>query len=43
MKLLLTTIESECKYTGLAMKYLYSVVAGSPLDVKLRTFSKDIG
>ena len=39
MKLLLTTIESENRYTELALKYLYGVVAGAPIDVKLRCFS----
>ena len=41
MKLLLTTIESECKHTGLALKYLYSVVADSPVDVQLRSYGQN--
>ena len=38
MKLLITTIKTECPETELALKYLYSVVADSPIDVKLKSF-----
>ncbi|MBQ9272121.1 MAG: cobalamin-dependent protein, partial [Mogibacterium sp.] len=41
MKLLLTTINSECKCTDLALKYLYCVVADSPIDVQLKTYDKN--
>ena len=40
MKLLLTTIGS-CKCTDLALKYLYSVVADSPIDVQLKTYGSN--
>ncbi len=40
MKLLLTTTKSDNKRTDLAMKYLYSVVADSPLDVTLKTYER---
>ena len=40
MKLLLTTISSECKKTDLAIKYLYSVVADSPVDVQCKTYDR---
>ena len=38
MKLLLTTIRSECISTDIALKSLYSVVTDSPMDVQLKTF-----
>ena len=41
MKLLLTTIRSDQAYTELALKYLYSVVADSPVDVQLRCYEKN--
>lgn len=41
MKLLLTTIESECKRTDLALKSLYCVVADAPIDVQLKTFGRN--
>ena len=40
MRLLITTIETECPRTDLALKYLYSVVADSPMDVKLKTYGR---
>lgn len=41
MKLLLTTIESDCRRTDLALKYLYSVVSDSPMNVKSRVFGRN--
>ena len=41
MKLLLTTIKSDCKQTDLALKSIYSVVADSSLDVQLKTFGRN--
>ena len=41
MKLLLTTIESECCRTDLALKSLYCVVTDSPIDVQLKTFGRN--
>lgn len=41
MKLLLTTIESECKRTDLALKSLYSITTDSPIDVHLKTFGRN--
>ena len=41
MKLLLTTIKTNNMHTELAMKYLYSVVADSPMDVTFREFDSD--
>ena len=40
MKLLLTTIKTDCKYTDYAMRYLDSVVADSPLEVDMKTYGK---
>ena len=40
MKLLLTTIESDRKRSEFELKYLYSVVADSPLDVKMKVFGR---
>ena len=41
MKLLLTTISSECKSTDLELKYLYNVITDSPVDVQLRTYAEN--
>ena len=41
MKLLLTTIKSDCSHTELALKSLYSVVAESSLDVQLKTYGRN--
>ena len=41
MKLLLTTIKSDCKSTDLELKYLYSVITDSPIDVQLKTYAKN--
>ncbi|MBQ3291354.1 MAG: DUF4080 domain-containing protein [Mogibacterium sp.] len=40
MKLLLTTIKTDCNYTDYAMRYLYSVVDESPLDVEMKTYGR---
>ena len=40
MKLLLATIESDEPRTGLALKYLYSVLADSPMEVRLRSYGR---
>ncbi len=40
MKLLLTTIKTDCKYTDYAMRYLYSIVDGAPLDAEMKTYGK---
>ncbi|MBQ1329319.1 MAG: DUF4080 domain-containing protein [Mogibacterium sp.] len=40
MKLLLTTIKSDNKRTDLELKYLFSVVTDSPVDVQLRTYER---
>lgn len=40
MRLLLTTIETDCVRTDLALKYLYCVLADSPMDVRLRSFGR---
>lgn len=40
MKLLLTTIKTDCNYTDYAMRYLYSVVDESPLDVDMKTYGR---
>ena len=42
MKLLLTTIQTDCKYTDYAMRYLYSIVDSedSPVDVDMKTYGK---
>lgn len=40
MKLLLTTIKTDCKYTDYAMRYLYSIVDGSPLDAEMKIYGK---
>lgn len=36
MRILLTTLNSKYIHTNLSLKYLYSVVADSGLDVELR-------
>ena len=41
MKLLLATIKSDNKQTELALKYLYSVLFDSPLDVHVKTFGRN--
>jgi len=41
MKLLLTTIKTDCTYTDYAMRYLYSVVDDSPLEVEMKTYGQD--
>ena len=41
MKLLLTTIKSDCKTADLELKSIYSVVTDSPLDVQLKTFGRN--
>ena len=41
MKLLLTTIKSDCKQTELALKSIYSVITDSPMDVQLKTFGRN--
>ncbi|MDD7019934.1 MAG: B12-binding domain-containing radical SAM protein, partial [Hornefia butyriciproducens] len=39
MRILLTTLNSKYIHTNLSLKYLYSVVADSGLDVELREFT----
>ncbi|MBR4090262.1 MAG: cobalamin-dependent protein, partial [Mogibacterium sp.] len=41
MKLLLTTIKSDNKQTELALKYLYSVLFDSPLDVHVKAYGRN--
>ena len=41
MKLLLTTIKSDCIQTELALKSIYSVIADSSVDVQLKTFGRN--
>ena len=41
MKLLLTTIRSDCKSTDLELKSIYSVLADAPLDMHLKTFGRN--
>ena len=41
MKLLLTTIKSDCKQTELALKSIYSVISDSPMDVQLKVFGRN--
>lgn len=41
MKLLLTTIRSDRPQSGLEMKYLYSVIADSPMDVHITCYEKN--
>lgn len=41
MKLLLTTIKSECKKTELELKYLYGATCDLGLDVKLKSFERN--
>ena len=40
MKMLLTTIKTDCRYTDYAMRYLYSIVDGAPLEAEMKTYSK---
>ena len=42
MKLLLTTIRTDCNDTDYALRYLYSVMAESPLEVVLKTYEADV-
>ena len=41
MKLLLTTIKSDCKKTDLCLKSIYSVITDAPVDVQLKTFGRN--
>ena len=41
MKLLLTTIKSDNKQSELALKYLYSVVCDSPVDVNVKVYGRN--
>ena len=41
MKLLLTTIKSDCKQTELALKSIYGVVADAPLKVQMKAFGRN--
>ena len=41
MKLLLTTIKTDNKRTDLELKYLYSVITDSPVDVHLKTYGSN--
>lgn len=43
MKLLLTTVKNDCIHTKLALKYLYSIVADSPVDVVVKEYEEDDG
>lgn len=43
MKLLLTTTKSDNSHTDLSMKYLYSVIADSPMDIALKTYERGAG
>ena len=43
MKLLLTTKKSDNRYTDFTMKYLYSVVADSPMDISLKIYDRNAG
>ena len=40
MRLLLTTIKTDRKYTDYALRYLYSIVESSPLDADMKTYGK---
>ena len=42
MKLLLTTIKTDCSYTDYSLRYLYSVLAESPLEVEMRTYDANM-
>lgn len=39
MKILLTTLNSQYVHSNPALKYLYTVAAGSPYDIKIREFT----
>ena len=41
MKLLLTTIKSDNRQSELALKYLYSVVCDSPVDVNVKVYGRN--
>ena len=41
MKMLLTTIKSDCKSTELALKSIYSVISGAPMEVQLKFFGRN--
>jgi radical SAM superfamily enzyme YgiQ (UPF0313 family) len=41
MKLLLTTIETDCASTDLALKSIYSVLTDAPMDVQIKTFGRN--
>ncbi len=38
MKLLLTTVKTECRQTELALRYLYAIFADSPIEVDMKYF-----
>ncbi|MBR0400382.1 MAG: DUF4080 domain-containing protein [Mogibacterium sp.] len=38
MKLLLTTVKTECRQTELALRYLYAIFADSPIEVDMKCF-----
>ena len=40
MKLLLTTIKTDCTYTDYALRYLYSIVQGAPLETEMKVYGK---
>ena len=40
MRMLLTSIKTDCKYTDYALRYLYAVVEGSPMDVDRKVYGK---
>ena len=40
MKLLLTTIKTDCRQTDNYMRYLYSIVDDSPIEVTMKTYGK---
>ena len=40
MKLLLTTIKTDCTYTDYALRYLYSIVQGAPLEAEMKVYGK---
>lgn len=41
MKMLLTSVETDCLESKLALKYMYSVVVDAPLDIDVNVFSTD--
>lgn len=42
MRLLLTTIENDCIHSKLALKNLYSAVEGSPADVSVKEYPREM-